>query len=236
MFYYQSIITLKYMRGKYFRMGLPYLHRSRYLLTKYETLKLQEFSSAVVYAELRAAQCVFDQRSSSYCLMLDNCRRRGSNSRPSDLKAIVLSTPPRGTHHRSRYLLTKYKTLQLQEFSSAVVCAELRAAQCVFDRRSSSYCLMLDPSSVCSCSDYWMCEWSVHGPGKIPKTDRKKGKLPSQLFSRSFFLFFFFGERVENQLLFWQARFIFNAVIITLALTNLDIKRIKWEWKWKWDL
>ena len=110
-------------------------------------------------------------------------------------------------------LLTKFKTLQLQEFSSAVVCAELRAAQCVFDRRSSSYCLMLDPSSVCSCSDYWMCEWSVHGPGKIPKTDRKKGKLPSQLFSRSFFLFFFFGKRVENQLLFWQARFIFNAVI-----------------------
>ena len=28
----------------------------------------------------------------------DNCRRRGLNSRPSDMKAIVLSTPPRGTH------------------------------------------------------------------------------------------------------------------------------------------
>ena len=87
----------------------------------------------------------------------------------------------------SRYLLTKYKTLQLQEFSSAVVCAELRAAQCVFDRRSSSYCLMLDPSSVCSCSDYWMCEWSVHGPGKIPKTDRKKRKTAQSAFFKVFF-------------------------------------------------
>ena len=93
------------------------------------------------------------------------------------------------------YLLTKYKTLQLQEFSSAVVCAELRAAQCVFDRRSSSYCLMLDPSSVCSCSDYWMCEWSVHGPGKIPKTDRKKRKTAQSAFFKVFFPLLFSLER-----------------------------------------
>ena len=101
--------------------------------------------------------------------------------------------------HQSRNLLIKFKTLQLQEFSSAVVCAELRAAQCVFDRRSSSYCLMLDPSSVCSCSDYWMCEWSVHGPGKIPKTDRKKRKTAQSAFFKVFFpLLFLWKEGWES--------------------------------------
>ena len=146
-----------------------------YLLTKYKTLQLQEFSSAVVCAELRAAQCVFDRRSSSYCLTLERVR------------SYVCSFSHSDTDPSSVNLLTKFKTLQLQEFSSAVVCAELRAAQCVFDRRSSSYCLMLDPSSVCSCSDYWMCEWSVHGPGKIPKTDRKKRKTAQSAFFKVFF-------------------------------------------------
>ena len=105
---------------------------------------------------------------------------------------IVLKVSNWSIFSSHAYKYAKYAKTKLHnnnncaEFSSAVLCAELRA-QCVFDRRSSSYCLMLDPSSVCSCLDYWMCEWSVHGPGKIPKTDRKKRKTgQSAFFPRPF--------------------------------------------------
>ena len=43
------------------------------------------------------------------------------------------------------------------------------------------------PSRVRSCSDYWMCEWSVHGPGKIPKTE-KNWPLSSPKLSKASFL------------------------------------------------
>ena len=43
----------------------------------------------------------------------DNCQRRGSNSWPSDMKAIVLSTPPWGTHKKSHYLGSSYFLLHL---------------------------------------------------------------------------------------------------------------------------